>query len=580
MAKYLRLIKFLKNFKKDVAGKIAIGLFSSAFGFFQAFMIASAIDSVFKNNTFDSILPYLVGALTAILMRSLISRYHEGYTKKMAAKVKGHIRAKLLDKIMQMGPAYQNNKRSGNVQSLITDGVESFEAFLINYVPQTAIVFISVTAVITIISFMDLSVGLLIFASAVLSIIIPHFFMKAVSRVMIKYWKSYAHLNAQYIETMQGMNTLKAFHASKKKMHQLESDANDFADESVHNTGISLADSALIILLTAVGTSISVALAAWHTANGTLPLQYLLIILFLAGECMRPLSDLNTYWHSSYLGFSVADQLYAVLDAPITIKESEGNIDQSKSNKLPKMEFKNVSFSYSEDAELALSNVNMGIKAGKTVAIVGRSGSGKSTMVNLLLRFFDVNSGEIYIDDIDIRDYNLSYLRDQIAVVFQDTYLFYGTVEKNLLMAKPDATKEEIVAATKAANAHSFIEKLPNGYNTVVGERGATLSGGEKQRIAIARAILKDAPVLVLDEATSNVDVESERLIQKAMTNLTRNRTTVIIAHRLSTIENADKIYVLNKGNVTERGTHSVLINNDGEYANLVRTQQNAGGII
>jgi ABC-type multidrug transport system fused ATPase/permease subunit len=280
------------------------------------------------------------------------------------------------------------------------------------------------------------------------------------------------------------------------------------------------------------------------------------------------------------LGFSVADQLYAVLDAPITIKESEGNIDQSKSNKLPKMEFKNVSFSYSEDAELALSNVNMGIKAGKTVAIVGRSGSGKSTMVNLLLRFFDVNSGEIYIDDIDIRDYNLSYLRDQIAVVFQDTYLFYGTVEKNLLMAKPDATKEEIVAATKAANAHSFIEKLPNGYNTVVGERGATLSGGEKQRIAIARAILKDAPVLVLDEATSNVDVESERLIQKAMTNLTRNRTTVIIAHRLSTIENADKIYVLNKGNVTERGTHSVLINNDGEYANLVRTQQNAGGII
>lgn len=579
MTKYLRLVKFLSKFKADVAGKVAIGLLFVACGFFQAFMVAVAVDIVFEKQSFESIIPYLTGALAAILLKAFISRYNEGYTKKMAAKVKGYIREQLLDKLMQMGPAYQNNRRSGNVQSLITDGVESFEAFLINYVPQTAVVFISVSVFVCFISTMDLSVGLIIFAAAVLSIIVPHFFMPAVSRVMIEYWQAYAHLNAQYIEAMQGMDTLKAFHASKKTMKGLEEDANNFADESIRNTGMSLADSALIILLSAVGTSVSVALAAWHAATGTLSVQNLLIILFLAGECMRPLADLNLYWHSSYLGFSVADQLYAVLDAPIVLKQSEESNSRLILKTSPEIEFKNVTFSYTEDVEPALSTVNLNIEAGKMTAIVGKSGSGKSTIVNLLLRFYDVTYGTVCIDGVDIRDFTLDYLRNQIAVVFQDTYLFYGTIRENLLMAKPFATQEEIVAAAQAANAHSFIQALPEGYDTMVGERGTTLSGGEKQRIAIARAILKDTPILIFDEATSSVDVESERLIQKAMTNLMLNRTTIVIAHRLSTIENADKIYVLNKGHVCEYGTHSDLIERDHEYAHLVHTQQRAGSI-
>ncbi|MDF3003287.1 MAG: transporter related [Bacillota bacterium] len=580
MIKYMRLVRFLKNFKRDAAGKILIGIMSVSCGFFQAFMVAGVVAAVLHNKGNETILSYLAGALISILARAFLSRYNEGYSKQMSAKVKGAIRTELLDQLMKLGPAYQNTRRSGNVQSLITDGVESFEAFLVNYIPQTAVVFLSATAVICYIFSLDQTVGLMIFSSAVLSIIVPHFFMPAVSRVMIEYWQSYAHLNAQYIEAMQGMNTLKAFHAEKKTLKQLKADSDDFANESIRNTGISLADSALIILLSVVGTSVSVAVAAWHTSLGMLSAQELLIILFLAGECMRPLTDLNSYWHASYLGLSVANQLFAVLDAPMVLEQKPEKETDHMKNIPPDIELKEVTFRYSEEAAPALSEIQIQIPRGKTTAIVGKSGSGKSTIVNLLLRFFDVNSGRILIDGIDVRDFTLEYLRSKIAVVFQETYLFYGTMEENLRMAKPTATMEEIIAATKAANVHSFIQELPDGYQTMVGERGASLSGGERQRVAIARAILKNAPILILDEATSSVDVESERLIQQSLSALMKNRTTIIIAHRLSTIAAADRIFVLNEGRLWEQGTHGELLEQNGEYANLIKIQQRAGRLI
>ncbi|MFZ7101881.1 MAG: ABC transporter transmembrane domain-containing protein [Peptococcaceae bacterium] len=376
MIKYLRLIRFLKDFKADVAGKVLIGILSVFCGFFQAFMVAGAVASVLQGEGTALILRYLSGALTAILLKGFLIRYHEGYTKKMAAKVKEAVRAELLGKLLKLGPAYQNTRRSGNVQSLITDGVESFEAFLVNYIPQTGVVFLTVTAVICYIASLDWLVGLLIFGSAVLSIIVPHFFMPAVSRVMIEYWQAYAHLNAQYIEAMQGMTTLKAFHAGRKTLDRLKEDADHFADESIRNTGISLADSAIIILLSVVGASVSVAVAAWHTALGTLSPRELLIILFLAGECMRPLTDLNSYWHGSYLGLSVADQLFAVLDAPVVLKQkAEG--DGAQITKIPPdIRLRDVTFRYGEDAAPALLNLGMEIEPGKTTAIVGKSGLG------------------------------------------------------------------------------------------------------------------------------------------------------------------------------------------------------------
>lgn len=290
---------------------------------------------------------------------------------------------------------------------------------------------------------------------------------------------------------------------------------------------------------------------------------------------MKPFYELNTYWHGSYLGFSVAEELYQIFDEPLKQKENTNKLVIS--NKTPNIQLEDVFFRYDETGDYVLKNLNMDMEFGNVTAIVGESGSGKSTIVNLLLRFFDVEAGKIKLNSIDIDKYAISYLRNQIAVVFQDTYLFYGTVKENLCMANPHATEKEIIDAAKAANAHDFIMNLSNGYETLVGERGTTLSGGQRQRISIARAILKNVPILILDEATSSVDMKSEKLIQDALEKLMKNKTTIVIAHRLSTIEKADKIYVLKDGKVKGEGKHKELLINNETYQRLIHAQKNIG---
>jgi ABC-type multidrug transport system fused ATPase/permease subunit len=236
----------------------------------------------------------------------------------------------------------------------------------------------------------------------------------------------------------------------------------------------------------------------------------------------------------------------------------------------------NVFFSYTEKGGKVLKNVTMEMYAGKITALVGKSGSGKSTIVSLLLRFFDAEEGTVMLDGKDVRDFPIEYLRNQISVVFQEPYIFYGTIRENLRMAKPDATDEELTEAAKLANAHEFIMEFQDGYDTLVGERGATLSGGERQRIAIARAILKAAPILILDEATSSVDMVHEAKIQEALNHCMKGKTTIVIAHRLSTIEHADVIYVLEEGCVTGKGTHEELLKGNQVYRRLIEAQKYA----
>ncbi|WP_053956663.1 ABC transporter ATP-binding protein [Inediibacterium massiliense] len=572
---YLRLVTFLKQAKKETLCKVFLGLSIIALNFMQAMLLAKGISNVIERCSFMKMITYLMMIVLVIITKCYLIRYQEGYAKKMAAKIKGMIREKLLDKLMVLGPAYQNKKRSGNIQSLITDGVESFETFLVYYIPHGIVVFIAISCAITYMIQLDKIVGVVIIFMGLLSILIPHFLMPAISKIMIEYWKSYAFLNAQYIDSMQGMSTLKAFDASTRIGKQLASDARDFAKESIKNTGMSLADSAIIVFFTMLGTALAVLIGAFHMSNGQLGYNELLIILFLSGECMKPFYELNTYWHGSYLGFSVAEELYQILDEPL--KQGDHTKNKVVSSKNLNIKLDGVFFRYNEDSGYVLKDVNMDMQPGSMTAIVGESGSGKSTIVNLLLRFFDTELGEIKLDSIDIEEYDISYLRNQIAAVFQDTYLFYGTVKENLRMANPHATEEEIIDAAKVANAHDFIINLPNAYETVVGERGATLSGGQRQRISIARAILKNAPILILDEATSSVDMKSEKLIQDALEKLMKNKTTIVIAHRLSTIEKADKIYVLKDGKVKGEGTHEELLCNCETYQGLIRAQENIG---
>jgi ABC-type multidrug transport system fused ATPase/permease subunit len=376
---------------------------------------------------------------------------------------------------------------------------------------------------------------------------------------------------------MQGMNTLKLFNAEEEKGREIEDSSEKFRRRQLTNTRNSLVSSGIIAMMTAVATSVATGVAAYGCADGKLTSAGLLTIMFLVIECVRPVGDLNTAWHSSMMGFSVASDILEILDAPTTVSEEPDATKDGVERELPDIRFDNVSFRYDTKRDFALRNLTLKVQPGQSVAIVGASGSGKSTFVNLLLRFYDVTDGSIKINGTDLRSYGIEYIRSKIAVVFQTTFLFYGTVRENIAMAAPNATDEEIATAAKAANAHEFITALPKGYDTMVGERGETLSGGQRQRIAIARAILKNAPILVLDEATSSVDASSEKLIQKTLESLRGRFTTIVIAHRLSTVRNAEHIYVFDEGRLSEAGTHEELLERDGIYRSLIEAQN--GGV-
>ncbi|MDQ2789759.1 MAG: ATP-binding cassette domain-containing protein, partial [Actinomycetota bacterium] len=299
----------------------------------------------------------------------------------------------------------------------------------------------------------------------------------------------------------------------------------------------------------------------------------LFLVLVLANEGFRPFRELTGYWHAGYLGIAASDAIAEILTAVPEVRERPGAIRLDPSSGPPAVAFEDVTFRYETRDRAAVADVSFTAEPGQTVAIVGQSGAGKSTIVALLLRFFDPDRGRITIGGTDIRDATLDSLREQIAVVSQDTYLFYGSLADNLRLARPDATDDELVEAARAANAHAFIAALPAGYDTLVGERGLTLSGGQRQRIAIARALLKNAPIMVLDEATSSIDAENEHAITEAVDRLAAGRTTLVIAHRLSTVRHADRIVVLAHGSVVEIGEHAELVDRQGRYARLVAAQ-------
>jgi subfamily B ATP-binding cassette protein MsbA len=379
-----------------------------------------------------------------------------------------------------------------------------------------------------------------------------------------------AEVNAHIIETMSGIRLVKSSSAEERerqRFHHLTS--NYFRDFLRAERARALA-APLTEMLAAIGTVVLLWYGARLVVGSEISGAQFVGFLGLSLKLYSPVKAVAKFPATAQPGLVAAERVFEFLDAPIQIG------DRPDAKPVEGFErdivFDRVTFSY-RDGQTALKDVSFTVPRGTVVALVGSSGAGKSTVVDLLSRFFDVTEGAIRVDGRDIRDLRVADLRALLGIVSQETVLFYDTVRANISYARPDATEEQIVVAARAANAHEFIEKMPNGYDTVVGERGVELSGGQRQRIAIARALLRDPPVLIFDEATSALDTESERLIQDAIERLLEGRTVFVVAHRLSTVQRADQILVLEDGRIVERGDHAGLLAQDGRYRQLYEMQ-------
>ncbi|MCH8346844.1 MAG: ABC transporter ATP-binding protein, partial [Chloroflexi bacterium] len=527
---------------------------------------------IHEDAAFSSLAWPLAGMIGLILVRSGLQYLQEVISHHTASVVKVALRERLYNHCLALGPGYFDQSRTGDVLMSLAEGVERLEAFFGRYLPQMIVAALAPILIFVFMAIIDFRTGLVFLAFALLTLVLPNLFHRWTRNSSMARRDAYGALGADFLDAVQGLPTLKAFGQSKARGVLLADRARTLFRTTMGVLAANSATSALTILGIAAGAAVALAWGAVRVSNDELELRALLIVLMLGVEIFRPLRELTQLYHDGMIAMSSAEGIFDIMDAQVEVADAAeitGPLDLS-----PEITFEGVDYAYSGGRRPALHDLSFTLKAGETLGLVGASGAGKSTIVWSMLRFFDPQKGRILLGGTDIREIPLKQLREQMAVVTQDTYLFHGTVAENLRFGGPGATQEQLEAAARAANAHDFISHLPQGYDTIVGERAVRLSGGQKQRIAIARALLKDAPILVLDEALSSVDAENEARIQEALDHLMEGRTTLIIAHRLSSVVKADRIIVLEDGRLVESGNHSELVAAGGVYAELMAQQQ------
>ena len=539
----------------------------------QGVLVAVMLAAIFDGDGMGALWWPLLGFVTLSGVRALLLDLREQASLRAAHRVSSSLRGQVSDRLFDLGPGWLQRSRTGTMQSTMVDGVDSAEPYVGRFLPQVVATVIGAIALTTTIVVLDPLVGGIVLLCAALTPIVPIVSGKLMDRRIEQWWASYNGLYADNLDALQGMSTLKAFNASRRRGAELKVKADEFCNDSIRVLAWWGAYLGVVGLAGIGGTAVAVGLGAVHTVEGSLSTTQLLLILMLTRECFRPLRDLESAFHAAWAFRTTSVGLFEFLDARPDVTDTAQPASLPDSTGAPAVDFEDVEFCYPSRTEPALRGLSLHVAPGERVALVGRSGAGKTTVISLLLRFFDVSGGRIRIDGVDIRELPLAHLRSLVAVVSQDSYLFHGTVRENLELARPGADTTDIVAAATAARAHEFITALPAGYDTVIGERGVRLSGGERQRLAIARALLADARILVLDEATSSLDAANEAAIVTALEEVTRGRTTIVIAHRLSTVRDADRLVVLADGVVIETGDHDGLVAGAGAYARLVAAQ-------
>lgn len=574
-----RYMEFVRPYWWQIIGTLLIGIIKFGIPLLIPILIKYVIDDIVGSSVMTTaekqhqLFVILGGMLVLfVVLRPPVEYYRQYFAQWTGSKILYDIRDRLFSHIQKLSFKYYANTRAGEVISRVINDVEQTKNFVItglmNVWLDGATILIAVAIMLT----MDVKltiVSLIVFPLYGLSV--RYFFgnLRKLTRVRSQ---ALAEVQSYLHERVQGMSVIKSFAIEEYEQTQFEAQNKNFLTKALDHTRWNAKAFAVVNTITDIAPLLVVGYAGYQVIHGELTVGTMAAFIAYVDRLYNPLRRLVNSSTTMTQAIASMDRVFELLDEKYDITDKEGAKDVGSVK--GHIVFDRVHFAYDKDEDEVLHDIQLDVKAGETVALVGMSGGGKSSLVSLIPRFYDVTAGGISLDGTDIRDFTVHSLRDKIGMVLQDNILFSESVKTNILLGKPDATEEEVVAAAKAANAHEFIVNLPQGYDTKVGERGVKLSGGQKQRVAIARVFLKNPPILILDEATSALDLESEHLIQEAMEELAKERTTFIIAHRLSTITHADRIVLIEHGRIVESGTHEELMAKKEGYYRLFQVQQ------
>ncbi len=499
-----------------------------------------------------------------------VSHYLYGcYSYQASANARTTLRRLIYQKLLRLGMAYQQVEKTSGIVQLSIEGVEQLEIYFGKYIPQF---FYSLLAPITLfvcLSFISFKAALVFMLGVPLIPLSIVAIMKVAKRILKAYWNNYANLGETFLENLQGLTTLKVYNQDERKHQEMNEEAEGFRQITMKVLSMQLNSINVMDLIAFGGSAIGTIVALYEFKRGMLQVGDLIVIILLSSEFFIPLRLLGSYFHIAMNGMAASDRIFALLDAP---EEEEGALEMMPSSPQTVIQLSHLNFSYDGERQV-LQDISLDLKSGGLTAIVGESGSGKSTIASLLLAQRRVANGSILINNLPLSDVREEELYRYVSLVSAHSHIFKGTIRENLLMAREGVTTDEMMQALRTARLESFVMQLPQGLDTEVSDNGSSLSGGQKQRLALARVILADRPVIIFDEATSNIDVESEEAIWESIYELAKQKTVLVISHRLASVKEAKVIYVLNEGQLVESGTHHELMHRGGHYARMVEKQ-------
>lgn len=567
---YLRALLYVKPylFRAMCAGICTI--IAAGGTAYLPWVIKDMVDQVLRDKNTE-MLNYIALSIVVIFVIRGIAFYGQSYLMSyVGQRVIIDIRRAVFTKLQRLSMSFYDKNKTGTIMSYVTNDVSALQGALVDNVVEMITESVILIASIVMMIYLDWKLFLVTFGTFPFVLGFIDIFGKRIRKSGSRIQEAAADITSVLQETVSSARVIKSFVRENYEIARFDKENMNNFRANMKNAQLMATLTPTIEFVAAIGVTIILWYGGNSVINGEITAGSLVAFLTYAVNISNPIKRLSRVIGNIQKALAAAQRVFDVLDLPETIKDAEN------AKLLPpakgQVSFKNVSFSYNP-GEQVISNISFDVKPGQMIAFVGPSGAGKSTVASLLPRFYDVDKGSITIDGEDLRGVTLDSLREQVGIVPQETVLFNGTVYDNILYGRLDATKEEVEAAAKAANAHNFIMELPQGYETRLGDRGMNISGGQRQRISIARAILKNPQILILDEATSALDTESERVVQEALDRLMVGRTSFVIAHRLSTIKNADRIMVLEKGQLVEQGTHDELMEMNGLYAHLYQIQ-------